>query len=339
MGVCKYCGKEFPDKSLGGHVARCKMNPNYEKTCANDRKNLRKGSETSAKNKKSKVVLVKFEQICPKCGKEFEIECSESVYKRGKYKKFCSSKCANSRIHSEETKQKTANSLKEYYKTHDLPIGFCGCKDKNGNYCRYKTYICKYCGKEFTVGDKRNTGGRQYCSNECRKAWIKENVKWGGCRDGSGRGKSGWYKGIYCSSTWELAYVIYCIDHNIPIERCKEKRSYTYKGKVHNYHPDFVTPDGIVEIKGYVTEQWLEKEKQNPDVKTLYKDDMEKYLKYVHDNYTNCLTDLYDDSKPAPVLSKTCWVHKDDINTIINSELLDHYLNEGWIRGRISNKN
>ena len=327
MGICKYCGKEFPDKSLGGHVARCKMNPNYEKTCANDRKNLRKGTETSARNKKSKVVLVKFKQICPKCGKEFEIECSESIYKRGKYKKFCSSKCANSRIHSEETKQKTANSLKEYYNTNGYPERL------------LKVHTCKYCGKQFTKNDKRNTTGCKYCSSECKTTWIKENVKWGGCRDGSGRGKSGWYKGIYCSSTWELAYVIYCIDHNIPIERCKEKRSYTYKGKIHNYYPDFVTPDGIIEIKGYITEQWQEKERQNPDVKTLYKDDMKPYLQYVHDNYTNDITSLYDGSKPSPVLSKTCWVHKDNINTIINSDLLNTYINEGWIRGRISNKN
>lgn len=81
------------------------------------------------------------------------------------------------------------------------------------------------------------------------------------------------------------------------------------------------------------------KERQNPDVITLYKDDMKKYLKYVHDNYTNRLTDLYDDSKPISVLSKTCWVHKDNINTIINSDLLNTYISEGWIKGRISNKN
>lgn len=325
MGICKYCGKEFSDKSLGGHVARCKMNPNYEKTCANDRKNLRKGTETFVK--KYKLPILEFELTCPKCGKMFVVKCTQNDFDKGRYMKFCSKSCANTRMHTEETKQKTANSLKEYYNVNGYPKHL------------LKVYTCKYCGKQFTKNDKRNTNGCQYCSSECRTKWIKENVKWGGCRDGSGRGKSGWYKGLYCSSTWELAYVIYCIDHNIPIERCKEKRSYTYKGKVHNYYPDFVTPDGIIEIKGYITEQWIEKEKQNPDVKTLYKDDMKPYLQYVHDNYTNDISSLYDDSKPIPVLSKTRWVHKDNINAVINSDLLTTYISEGWIRGRISNKN
>ena len=328
MGVCKYCGKEFPNRSLGGHVARCKMNPNYEETCANDRKNLIKGAKTAAKNKKDKTVLLKFKQICPKCGKEFEIECSESIYKRSKYKKFCSRACANSRCFSEDTNKKKSNSLKQYYSEHDMPVGF---------YHKVKTYYCKQCGKPFTIKDTRDTGGRQYCSNECRTAWIKENVKWGGCRDGSGRGKSGWYKGVYCSSTWELAYLIYCLDHNIPIERCKEERTYIYNGELHKYYPDFVTPEVIIEIKGYSTKQWEAKRLYNPDIIVLYKSDMEKYLKYVHDNYTNNLIELYDDSKPI-ITTKTCWVHKDNINTIISSDLLDQYIINGWIRGRKKNK-
>ena len=324
MGVCKYCGKEFPNKSLGGHVARCKLNPNYTKTCINDRKNLLKGAETSAKNKKDKTVLLKFKQICPKCGKEFETECSESVYKRGKYKKFCSRKCANSRCFSEDANKKKSNSLKQYYSEHDMPIGF---------YHKVKTYYCKQCGKPFTMKDIRDTTGRQYCSSDCRSKWVKENVKWGGYRDRSGRGKSGWYKGVYCSSTWELAYLIYCLDHNVPIERCKEERTYIYNGELHKYYPDFVTPEGIIEIKGYSTKQWEAKRQYNPDIIVLYKSDMEKYLKYVHDNYTNNLIELYDDSKPI-ITTKTCWVHKDNINTIISSDLLDQYIDNGWIRGR-----
>lgn len=324
MGVCKYCGKEFPNRSLGGHVARCKLNPNYIKTCTNDRKNLLKGAETSAKNKKDKTVLLKFKQICPKCGKEFETECSESVYKRGKYKKFCSRKCANSRCFSEDTNKKKSNSLKQYYSEHDMPIGF---------YHEVKTYYCKQCGKPFTMKDIRDTTGHQYCSSDCRSKWIKENVKWGGYRDRSGRGKSGWYKGVYCSSTWELAYLIYCLDHNVPIERCKEERTYIYNGELHKYYPDFVTPEGIIEIKGYSTKQWEAKRQYNPDIIVLYKSDMEKYLKYVHDNYTNNLIELYDDSKPI-ITTKTCWVHKDNINTIISSDLLDQYIDNGWIRGR-----
>ena len=281
--------------------------------------------------------VITFKQICPKCGKEFEINCTEQEYKRGKHKKYCSVQCANSRVHTKETKSKIASTLKEYYNTHDLPIGFCGNIDDNGNYQKYKTYYCKYCHKPFTMSEQRNTTGRQYCSTECRKAWLKENVKWGGHREGSGYSKSGWYKGIYCSSTWELAYLIYCLDHNIPIERCKEERTYIYNGKSHKYYPDFITPAGIIEIKGYSTKQWEAKRDQNSDIIILYKQDIEKYLKYVHDNYTNNLAELYDDSKLI-INTKTCWVHKGDINTLIKTELLNEYINNGWIRGRKKNK-
>ena len=46
----------------------------------------------------------------------------------------------------------------------------------------------------------------------------------------TGRGRKGYYKGFYCASTYELAYVIYCLDHNIQIERCKEYFEYEYQG-------------------------------------------------------------------------------------------------------------
>ena len=331
MGVCPYCDKEFENKSLGGHVARCKMNPNYKSTIEKDRKNLKKATDASALVKK--LPRLEFIQICPKCGKEFTVIGTQNDFNKGKLRKFCSRKCANSRNFNEESKQKKSNALKQYYSEHNPPVGFCGNIDNNGNYQKYKIYDCKYCGKQFTIIDDRDTGGRKYCSSECRQKWIKENVKWGGQREGSGHSKSGWYKGIYCSSTWELAYLIYCLDHNIPIERCKEERTYIYKGKLHKYYPDFVTSEGIIEIKGYSTKQWEAKQVQNSDIIVLYKQDIEKYLKYVHDNYTNNLTELYDDSKPI-ILTKTCWVHKGDINTIIKSELLDEYINSGWIRGR-----
>ena len=41
----------------------------------------------------------------------------------------------------------------------------------------------------------------------------------GGYRPGSGRAKTGYYKGIYCGSTYELAWVIYQIDNNKDFSR------------------------------------------------------------------------------------------------------------------------
>ena len=57
---------------------------------------------------------------------------------------------------------------------------------------------------------------------------MKNNHKSGGYRMNSGRGKKGWYKGIFCDSSWELAFLVYHLEHNLYIERCKEKRKYFY---------------------------------------------------------------------------------------------------------------
>ena len=100
-----------------------------------------------------------------------------------------------------------------------------------------------------------------------------------------GSAKQGWYKGIYCDSSWELAFLVYHLEHNLYIQRCIEKREYTYKGEKRTYLPDFITVDGIIEIKGYITEQWKAKLKCNPDIKVIYPKDMKIYLDYTISKY------------------------------------------------------
>ena len=270
---------------------------------------------------------VSITQTCPNCGKEFTIECSNADYNRNKYKKFCSRSCANRRTHSSETKQKMSISVKRFYESHEYPKGF---------KTVLKNYTCKYCGNTFTKKDKRDTGGVQYCSNACRTKWLKENAKWGGHREGSGRGKSGWYKGIYCASTWELAYVIYCLDNCIDIKRCTDVRTYVYNNKIHKYYPDFIVDGKIIEIKGYTTKQWLAKEEQNKDIVVLYRDDIQKYIDYVCTKYTNVLYELYDGIKPNVDMNKSYyWVHKDNHQTMIRPDKLNEFLSNGWVKGRL----
>ena len=114
---------------------------------------------------------------------------------------------------------------------------------------------------------------------------MKKNPLAGGYRKGSGVGKQGWYKDIYCDSSWELAFVIYYKEHNLSIQRCKEKRKYIFENKEHIYIPDFITDDGIIEIKGYKSKQWNVKIEQNPDIKVLYYNDLKSILDYVINKY------------------------------------------------------
>jgi hypothetical protein len=127
-----------------------------------------------------------------------------------------------------------------------------------------------------------------------RLSAVAKERKLGGYVRGSGRGKKGWYKGFFCDSSWELAYVVYCLEHDIDIKRNTEKRQYVWQGVVKNYIPDFVVEGTITEIKGFKTEQWLAKLASNPDVKVLYEKDLGPVLEYVKSKYGKDFINLYE---------------------------------------------
>ena len=257
---------------------------------------------------------------CENCGKVID-----GSYGSGR---FCNRHCATiyGNTHrpkrSAESKKKTSISVKNSIK--------CQIAAERSR----KIYHCKYCNKEFSISDIRDINGRLYCSKECKHKYLSEHT--GGYREGSGRGKQGWYKGIHCDSSWELAFLVYHLDHNLYIERCKEKRQYVWNNKQHTYYPDFITNDGIIEIKGYSTDQWKSKEEQNPDVIVLYKDDMKLYLDYVTNTYGTDFIKLYDGYNPKLDLKNHTyvWVHNEKENHMIKTNLYDEYINKGFIRGR-----
>ena len=120
------------------------------------------------------------------------------------------------------------------------------------------------------------------------------DVGLGGYVPGSGKGRQGRYKGIWCDSSWELAYVIFNLDHNIDFERNSQSFPYKYRGQEHRYTPDFICDGQFIEIKGY--ERPIDKYKYVaiPDLKILYEADMKPYLEYVIHKYGSTFTDLYD---------------------------------------------
>lgn len=257
---------------------------------------------------------------CENCGKVID-----GSYGSGR---FCNRHCATiyGNTHrpkrSAESKKKTSISVKNSIK--------CQIAAERSR----KIYHCKQCNKEFSIYDIRDINGRLYCSKECKHKYLSEHT--GGYREGSGRGKQGWYKGIHCDSSWELAYLVYHLDHNLYIERCKEKRQYVWNNKQHTYYPDFITDDGIIEIKGYSTDQWKSKEEQNHDVKVLYKNEIKPYLDYVTNTYGTDFIKLYDGYNPKLDLKNHTyvWVHNEKENHMIKTNLYDDYINKGFIRGR-----
>ena len=136
----------------------------------------------------------------------------------------------------------------------------------------------------------------------------------GGVRKGAGRGKRGSYKGFWCDSSWELAFLIYSLDHDIPITRNTESFTYTFEGKTHRYYPDFKINGKYIEIKGFDTDKTKAKIEQFPsdrELKVYHKSDLENVFEYVVSKYGENYIELYEDYIPKKKRKKESIYPKD----------------------------
>lgn len=129
----------------------------------------------------------------------------------------------------------------------------------------------------------------------------------GGIRQGVERSKFGYYKGIYCSSTYELCWVIYNLDHGNEVKRfdgfleCQEQNF--------KYYPDFIQNENeIIEIKGYEDESVARKtalaENMGYKVTLLKEAELKHMFKYVDETYgvkPRSRHTLYDNHQPVHV--------------------------------------
>ena len=219
-------------------------------------------------------------------------ECPRCNTKHDKNGIYCSRSCANVRKHSDETKKKIRNSTIRFRLENPELVKEQQIKNGIGVSCSASDVenICYECSVVFNT---RPYKMRKYCSSECRN----KNV--GGYRNGSGRAKAGYYKGIYCGSTYELVWVIYNIDHNIPFERFN---GYLENSKI-KYFPDFLVNGKIIEIKGFHTNEVDMKTElaieSGYEIDVLYKNDLEYAFDYVYNKHnTKTLESLYDDYTP-----------------------------------------
>lgn len=211
--------------------------------------------------------------------------CKQIIYvssnKALKYqKKFCNKNCSASHnnkvreLNKSEWKAKISKRLKQRF----IEKGPWGAARTASPLLLKKCLICN--NNFFSKTRKIN------CSENCFKKYKQLHPPPktpGGYRKGSGRGKHGWYDNIYFDSTWELAYYIFCKEHDINITRCNEKFEYiNVDGNKRMYHPDFRVNGKLTEIKGYYTLNVDQKLKAvNEPIDIFYFNDLEEIFKFV----------------------------------------------------------
>jgi hypothetical protein len=273
---CLNCGKPVKNKY-------CSVSCQNVHQCKGKSANPERINKMKETNKQKYKI---FEVLCYKCGNKFEIS-EYNVEKPKKEKYFCSKSCANSRIRDDEYKKKISEINKNSDKVKNANIKYG--KIRRGKFLKIKEIKtpCLYCGLDIT--HKENTTRKYH--KEC---WYKCS---GGIKEGSSRGKCGWYKGYRCDSSYELAWVIYNLEHNIKFERNRSGFDYMHEGKKKKYYPDFILEDGsYIEVKNYKSEQTDAKLSYFPHkINILYKWDMKKIiLPYVIEKYGKDFIKLYE---------------------------------------------
>lgn len=151
--ICPYCREHIISnkKVFANHVRWRKQNPKYDEI---------KNSTISKLNDYNKQFKKSFEVRCHTCGKVFNVV---EDYRKFpiKEKYFCCRSCANTRKHSEETKQKISKSIRNIL-ISGRNIGFV--------HSIGQVKKCKYCGKVIT-------GNKKFCSKECYKLYRCINSK------------------------------------------------------------------------------------------------------------------------------------------------------------------
>lgn len=177
---------------------------------------------------------------CPKCQSLFDPKTKWG------FKKFCSRSCGNSRVRTEEFKQKAREfslANPKGWATNPTNINGAKASKEKWNALR-QTLRCKECQKQFEVPySQRN---RKYCSIDCANK-NKYHVN-------SNRKKTCVYRGYKMDSGAELVFAQQCDLHQIRWHK-NTTQYFVFvdsAGKTSKYYPDFYLEqyDIWVEIKG-----------------------------------------------------------------------------------------
>lgn len=230
-----------------------KQFPNYE-THSEELKLKNKESSKKGIQYSRIVVKTQAEERLVKKIEEFNLldkkckQCNEPLIYKIKKADFCNHSCAAT---YSNTNRKVVYS--EIGKANHRHIGLKNKKNLIDGSTRkgirkFFDLTCCICTKKFQVTYEQKLN--KTCSKEC-KSLLQSQVNH---RENNTYGKFGYYQGIYCASSWELAFLIYNKDLGKDIQRCELTFTYFMDDQQHTYFPDFIMDNIIYEVKGYEKE-------------------------------------------------------------------------------------
>ena len=296
MVTCPICNKEM-NYINNSHLKQHDLTPasfklkfpnlKYISQIAINKMSVKEDNFNRAIEKNRKIKQQQFLKLNKKCK---NCKCLLDYEKRKNV--FCSHTCSATFVNKERTIKYSEKAMQS------LKIN--GFKSAKMNFLDRRNYekecykvICKICLKELivNVSKKRN----KTCSTDCKKKAhaifnFKQNKTYA---------KSGYYQGVYCASSWELAFLIFNKDLGNNIRRCQKYFDYEINEEKHLYFPDFIIDDIIYEIKGRELEDVEIKAQavrsSGVEIEIFRRKEIMPLMKYVQQMYgIKDITQLYD---------------------------------------------
>lgn len=96
----------------------------------------------------------------------------------------------------------------------------------------------------------------------------------------------GWYRNIWVDSSWELAFLMWHLDHGNEIVRCTKTFPYPFRNGVKYYRPDFIVNGKYYEIKGVMDSRSKKKLASFPyPIEVIGLRKIKPYLEYAEKTY------------------------------------------------------
>ncbi len=303
------CGATFDNWSkYGGHKQSCtafiidkygsigayNKVKNKNHYCSSSPTYIERKKKRELANQLKEEQWIAEQHRCERCGKIMTTK-----FESGR---FCSIQCCNSHPHSPASKKKISIASKAHAeKTADKRA-----QNKKALIDKYERNPsrCKICNAPLPYEKRELKACSKECENELHRRFRNDYIdKYGLGKHNTKHYKYGTYKGVKCDSSWELAFVMYHIDHNIAFTRnTLLSFTYDYEEKTHRYFPDFIVGNVIIEIKGQDSDEARCKAASVPDsvaYKLLLYNDMKPYIKYAEKTYGKDFYKLYDKDQPS----------------------------------------